>query len=417
MSRRAVSAICLAVLLLLGCFAVRAAGVLPMSRQALIEEKYAGWTGVLRLWTCEGWQSGSGSLTSWLNGCIASFERAHPGVYVQAQAVEAQALAALGESGINPPDLILFPPGLLASGENLRALEVEAALTPPLAAAGLWEGRVCALPVARGAYAWAYDRAQLPALPDTWTEAEAALALPEDEPWRCWSGAALALCSGLSAAAEAEFSLPGIDLGLAEAAPEPTRAPEAVEAEDGVPCALPADTPRSADAYREFVSGSLAAIPVTQWELRRLELLADAGRGPDWQAAIPGKYALADQLALLAVVDWPRTDAQARQELALAFLAHLLSAECQAALSRARAFPVTAGVSAYEGRGAMAQLESALQAKVLLVPNAFDGRWREAAAQGLAAFLSGRVTAREALEGLRGLSGENPNIPAEAAPE
>ena len=38
--------------------------VLPLDRQPLIEKKYAGWSGVLRLWVFEGWPCGSGGRIS-----------------------------------------------------------------------------------------------------------------------------------------------------------------------------------------------------------------------------------------------------------------------------------------------------------------------------------------------------------------
>ena len=51
---------CLAVLALLLPVLTRLRGELPMDAQPLIEKKYGGWAGVLRLWVCEDWQTASG---------------------------------------------------------------------------------------------------------------------------------------------------------------------------------------------------------------------------------------------------------------------------------------------------------------------------------------------------------------------
>ena len=60
--------------------------VLPMDSRPLVAAKYAGWSGVLRLWVCD---DGGPSVTGWLNRCIAQYEKRHPGVYVQPEQVEA----------------------------------------------------------------------------------------------------------------------------------------------------------------------------------------------------------------------------------------------------------------------------------------------------------------------------------------
>ena len=395
-------ALCFVLLLVTAFLSLRALEVLPLSRRPLVAAKYAGWSGVLRLWVCVEWSAGSGSLIPWVNACAAAFEKAHPGVYVQAEAVEARALRDLASSGVNPPDMLLFSPGLLAAGDDLLPLYVEATLKAPLAAAGVWDGAPRAVPVAMGVYAWAHNTALLPELPDSWADAGVAPGLPPDDDGHCWSAAVLALCSGLHAEAHADAprELPGLDLGLDLPDASPVPAPTATPGD--LPCALPADAVRADDVDRRFVAGELAAMPVTQRELRRLELLADSGRGPDWSAELPGTWALADQLALFAAVDWPRRHRQERAELSQSFLDLLLSDECQAALARVRAFPVAAAVTAYADRGVLARLENALKEKKLLVPSAFDPDWRADAGRLLDRFIAGEITARAALtQGLR----------------
>ena len=68
-------ALCLSCLLLLIPLLIHARRVLPTDTQRLVEQKYAGWSGVLRLWVFEGWSGGSESIASWLNRRIERFEK------------------------------------------------------------------------------------------------------------------------------------------------------------------------------------------------------------------------------------------------------------------------------------------------------------------------------------------------------
>ena len=102
--------LCLFSLLLLIPALLFARHILPIDTRPLVAEKYAGWSGVLNLWIYESWPCGHGSFSPWLNQCIAGFERVHPGVYVQPQFVDDGAITSMKDSGILPPDMLLFPP-------------------------------------------------------------------------------------------------------------------------------------------------------------------------------------------------------------------------------------------------------------------------------------------------------------------
>jgi hypothetical protein len=91
--RKLRAALCLSCLMLLIPALMQAHRILPLDTRPLVSEKYAGWSGVLSLWIFEGWPCGNGSIAPWLNQCVASFEKAHPGVYVQPQYVDAGAIA------------------------------------------------------------------------------------------------------------------------------------------------------------------------------------------------------------------------------------------------------------------------------------------------------------------------------------
>lgn len=388
-------ALCLALLVPLLTYARQ---ILPLDTRPLVAEKYAGWSGVLRLWMFEGWPCGSGSLSPWLNRCIARFEKRHPGVYVQPRAVDAGAIAALNDSGILPPDMILFPPGLLDSPEGLLPLERPASLRAALIGSGIWHGALYAVPVAMGGYAWAWNAALIDGIPDSWRDSDAALAVPAPEDWRHWDAALLALCSGRYSMApdgggvEATLAPQGVDLGLVEAAtPTPSASP-APNSAATLPRRLPESFQYDENAWRRFINAEAAAMPVTQREARRLQALSDQGKGPDWRLS-PGDGAFTDQLLSLAIVN--RTDAAPQQALCEEFLSWLLSEEAQGELHTVSAFGVTDAASGYEAGDPLAAMDAALRADTLRVPNSFDASWAEDASDIVREFISNSAEAPE----------------------
>lgn len=398
------SAACAACLLLLVPLLVRGARVLPADSRPLVAEKYAGWSGVLRLWVEEDCPVDSGGLMAWLNGRIARFEKRHPGVYVQPQAVDAGALSDFMDSGIRPPDLILFSPGTLDGPEGLMALDVPAALRTELAHCGSWNGDIRAVPVAMGGYLWAWNAAKLDGIPNTWRDSDARLAVLPPDGARHFGAALLALCSGRYSEetnAEREVELPGVDLGLGgQATPAPTPVPTGTLA-----CELPEGFRFDEAAFRRFTGGEADATVVTPREVRRLEALSEKGRGPDWRLS-PGSAAFTDQLLCLGIVE--KADGQA--ELCRAFLDCLLEDEAQTALSAAVAFPVTDAPSGYGAGDALAILDAALRLPGLVAVNALDKTWPKSADGIVRKFLSGDGESPDLWRALAGLLTENPNI-------
>ena len=368
--RRAISVACVLLVIPLVLLFLHIRASLPGDAGPLIREKYGGWSGVLRLWIYEGWEANA---MTWLNRAISSFEKGHEGVYIQARKVDAEALRSFTSSGVNPPDMILFPPGLLDNPEALAAVGELPALRAGLAACA----KGYAAPVLMGGYAWVYDRQALegpPAEEDTVACAPAgAYSSPP---------AALMLLSTGPREAEVELEAPGLDLGL------PANA------------AVEEASPVNEDAYGAFTRGEIPALVATQAEARRLTALAETGRGPDWAAAATGEAMLADQLLLLGIVDWPRADIAERQALCREFLLHLLGAETQATLDTCGALPVIEGLSVYGGENGYAALEAAASLP-LLIPPVFGQEGQEALAAVSGAFLNGEIDAAEGLARLR----------------
>ena len=329
-----------------------------MDSRPLVAAKYAGWSGVLRLWVFEGWPSGSGSLTGWLNRCAAGFEKRHPGVYVQPQAVDAGAVTAFRDSGILPPDMLLFPPGLLDSPEGLAALDAPEGLRAALAHCGAWGGGTYAVPVALGGYLWAWNPALTGGIPGDWAGRR--------DPRRAAAGRALAtLGRGAAGAVRRTHEGPSPrdapPRSPAGGGPGPGRATRAPPAprrrrRTALPCRLPEGFDFDADAWRHFINGEAAALPVTQREVRRLEALSAQGKGPDWRLA-PGR-----RVHRPAAVPGRRGQAgRGRRALCREFLDCLLEDESQGELCRASAFAVTDAASGYAPGDPLAALDAALR--------------------------------------------------------
>ena len=316
---------------------------LPTDRQALIGEKYGGWSGVLSLWVCEGWPSGCGSVSPWLNRCVTLFEKAHPGVYIQVETVEADTLREWDDGTMAAPDLLLFPPGLLETPKGLAPLAGDTALRGDLSRLGDWAGIRYALPVAMGGYArlWA-------------PEADGGPAVPAEEPFRLW------------AAAQAVMRAPTAET---EVAPQPA----SPDVDLGLPAA---STWRS--AWQRFAAGEADSLLASQREILRLEALREQGKGPNWSLDAASPFT--DQLLFIAV---PRGDDSSREALTEAFAASLLSEECQGELHRAGLFPTADCDAGYGPAEVLGALEALLRDMELLAPGAFGSAWREAVTEVL----------------------------------
>lgn len=365
------SALCILLMILLIPAAFHLKGRLPMDAQPLIEKKYGGWAGTLRLWVLEGWSPGAGSAAGWLNKCASSFEKAHRGVYVQPEYVDASALRDLGADGILPPDMILFPPGALNGPALLLPLEAPAALREQLRHAGDM-GEVCyAVPVMLGGYLWAYNPDKLDGIPGSWREANVTPSCPSDAPYHQWGAALLSLCSEPAAPESADAPQgDGLDLGLPPDAAVPTPSP--APPSEAPPCLLPESFRFNDSAWRDFANGDAAAMVVTQREVVRLKALDDRGGAPAWRLSAVG-HRFTDQALYIAVVD--RDGSDDRTALCRVFVNHLLSEPCQSDLCRVGAFAVTDAPSGYAPGDPLSIMDSALRAADLAAAPALAPDW------------------------------------------
>ena len=402
--KKARTLLCLMLLMLLIPSAFRLRGILPTDTQPLIEKKYGGWAGVLRLWIFEGWQTGAGSAAGWLNQCIGSYEKLHPGVYVQPEYVDASTLRALGRDGMPPPDMVLFPPGALSSPDGLLSIEGGNSLRSGLNSSPF------AVPVMLGGYLWAYNAELLDRLPSSWRNVEVAPTCFEDETWRQWRVALLALCSGRyadeSEGPGAQDDLSGeMDLGLSERLV--TQTPEPRREEGPLRCLLPEGFSPDSSAWQAFINGDAAAMPVTQREIRRLQALSDQGNGMDWRLGESGGT-FTDQVLYLSLVDRP--EVSEKLDLCQAFAAHLLSEPCQNSLYRAGAFSVTDSSSGYAVDDPLAALDALLRRSTPVYPGPFDVDWASDVETIVREFIGGSPDPAELWRQASERIAQNPNI-------
>ena len=317
---------------------------LPADTRPYVEQKYAGWNGVLRAWVCADWEC-AGSFTRWLNTCAASFEKSHDGVYIEFTPVSKEILQKMSASGIRPPEIVLFSPGTLNDLSLLKAIDAPDALRREL------RGIVNrAFPVAMGGYIWAYNRELTDDAPTTGSDFAA---LPDDQA-HSFSAAAVALLSDFPSDTSSEETLPdaGLDLGLPASAVQE------------------AETLITEEAIDSFIRGEIPAVVVSQSELARLIRLRDNGRGPDWECAAAGTVAYTDQLLMLGIVEQSGDAAAEREALAEAFADGLLESDAQAKLADIGAFSVT-GERIYSDFSAYARLDALINGRELIAPRDF----------------------------------------------
>ncbi|MGI6240135.1 MAG: hypothetical protein ACOYI5_10995 [Christensenellales bacterium] len=353
---------------------VRAFRVLPADNSEKVRVKYESWAGVVRIWVCEDWQVGTGSIARWLNACAELFEKSHNGVYINVQLVSADAVRNFLTTGINPPDIIVYPPALLPSADGLRAFSLNATFRPGMEAIGAYEDARYAAPVLMNAHLWVYSASAFKHPPPDLYDVAAACR-ESDLP------ALVALNSGLRAAEGESRALPGVDIGLsggAAATPEPA---------GSVACRVGADFMVSDDARALFSSGEVSMVLADLKDLSRITSKTE------WQTAVTGTSSYIDDYALCSIVSRDDAHADARAALAEQYIALLLS-DGQPLAARAGALPVVADAIAYSGDILYSAIEAGLENKRIVCAPAFGAPPDHAAAR---AYLEGRLTADEAL--------------------
>jgi len=365
--KKSLQFICLSFVILVSVCGIYLSSAFPINTQPYVEKKYAGWSGVLRAWVCSDWSS-NGSFIRWLNSCAAEFEKAHEGVYLEFTPVQESVLKALTPGSNLTPDLIFFSSGMITTPDLLMELSDSDALRLDLRSCG----RGYALPIAMGGYIWACNTALCESIPVK----EDVVLLPQDTPGASYSAALLGLLSAPPEVQGSEPTLPdaGIDLGL--------------------PVSADAGSLYSPDALDHFIEGELSFLPVCSADISRLSRLRENGRGPDWKLVPAGNIACTDQLLLGGIPLREKDDG--RIDLAEAFLYSLLDEDAQQALSTIGAHSVT-GQMVYSDFSAYASLDALLNGLPLWTPDCFSEYSQRNTQAIVRSFLSGDLTAKNAL--------------------
>ena len=362
-----------------------------IDRSSLVLRDYNTWTGVLRLWKCEGWQSGNGTLTAWLNTCIEKFEKQHKGVYIQITDVSAETMRAFSSGALNPPDMIIYAPGMLEAPYDLIELPPDLPIRQNVSSLGLWQSQRYAAPIALGGYAVAVNRSLIGEIPSDWSGVQLEAGgskkkeifvfdAPADSSFKCWSAAVISLFAGSYVQSEqrqAPLVGEGMDIGLPTEKVQDNKVQhtQQIVYQNALPCVLPADFRTREGVYSLFTSGSIASMPVTQREIRRLQLLDESGKAPDWYVQSIG-LPFTDQAALFSITARQGENMEQRQALSAEFMSLLLSEEMQMKLTQVRAFSVRDLPRMYTGGSGLSVIEEALLKEELLVSPAFGGEWR-----------------------------------------
>lgn len=343
------------IFLFIGAVFFAVAGVLvakklPADNSKLIEKKYAGWSGVIRIWAEE--ECGAGS---WLNACAETFERSHPGIYINVQELPGETISAYATSGVNPPDILIYNSGVLS----------DTSLLSPIAAAyPLRDGirqEAYAVPVLLRPRFWIYDPTVYEALPGDMYEVRSACSADD-------IFALVALCTGLRPAEGAAAALPGIDIGLTgdtEATPAPT---------GGVACRVSPDIITDQSPRKLFSDGDISAFIGGVGDVLRLD---------DCAAAATGDYAYASGIVMCSII----SKDDGRLGICREYLDTLMG-EGQALAARAQAFPAVSGASAWEGDRVLGSVEEGLRGKIWLA-----GTYDASAAYS---YIDGNISADEA---------------------
>lgn len=324
---------------------------LPGDNKILIEKKYSTWAGVIRIWTAE-----ECNAEGWLNECAGILEKAYEGVYINVQEVPSDTLAAYAQSGVNPPDILIYPAGTVT----------DASLLSPVTGAyplrdGIRQG-IYSVPVLLRPRFWIYNPGVYDPLPGDMHNVNAACAADDVI-------ALTALCTGLRPEEGDALSLPGLDLGLdGEAIATQRPAGE-------VACRVAPDIIREGSLRTLFGKGEIDAFVGGVGDVLRLD---------ECSAAATGEYAYASDIILCSIAD----KADGRDEVCRAFMDILMS-EGQALAARAQAFPAIVGASAWEGNRVLGSVEEALRGKIWL-----SGTHNTEAAY---LYIEGKISANEAV--------------------
>lgn len=333
---------------------------LPKDQSGIVKEKYNDWTGVIRIWVQNDIKTNP---LQWINTCSTKFERERKGIYINVQSVSPAAIKTLRETGINPPDIIIWSAGLLDTADGLHEITGEYPLRPGL------KQSPYAIPLLTGAYAWIYT-GSLPAdMRDTPVACSDDMLVPM-----------AALSTSLRTGDSSEAILPGVDLGLSG----DTQAKE--KPQGNIICRA-----SSMLAVTDNAAGMLknGEVPVIVGDISQIKSLCGAG----YSAQVTGSCACTGAPVLFSMVKRNVSAPDERRALCEDFLTYLMT-EGQEKAHLAGAMPATDNITAHAGDPVLSYIEAQLSGLTCISPPYFGDA---PANRKIQLFLDGKITAEEAL--------------------
>lgn len=333
---------------------------LPKDQSGIVKEKYNDWTGVIRIWVQNDIKTNP---AQWINTCSTEFERSRKGIYINTQSVSPSAITSFRDTGINPPDIIIWSAGLLDSADSLSEITGEYSLRPGL------EQSPYAVPLLTDAYAWIY-----------------AGSLPADmqgTPVACSENMLIpmtALSTGLRTGESHETILPGVDLGLSG------DIQKAEKPEGNILCRASSALAITEDSAARLKSGDVSAIV---GDISMISALCGEG----FSAAVTGNFACTGAPVLFSIVEKDVSAAEERRALCEDFLTYLLT-EGQEKAHLAGAMPASDNITAHAGDPILSHMEAQLAGLKCISPPYFGSA---PANEKIRLFLDGKITADKAL--------------------
>ncbi len=329
---------------------------LPAETSQLIDNKYESWSGVIRIWAAEGT-----GCTGWLNLAASDTEKQHNGVYIHIQEVSLTAISEYLTTGINPPDMIVYPYSITPDTSGLVPVTSVYPLRSSITHSPY------AIPILLQAKFWIYNPSVITTLPSDMYDTPAACR--EDD-----LNSLIALSTGLRPSEGITQQTPGADLGLDGETNTP------VLPSGNISCRASSDLIICDSPRAKFVEGT---VPVFIGGIRDILRLSDH---QDAAAAVTGEYVYTTEALMISIVDKhdPRTN------ICLQYIDELMT-DGQVSAARAQAFPAVTGVSAWTHNAILAPAEASLEGRTWLL--AADGS-SDASQQ----YIEGKLTADAAME-------------------
>ena len=347
-------------LFILTCFIIAAgiysAAFLPADTKEIIETKYNNWSGVIRIWVVE-----DSGITSWLNQCAAHTEKELDGIYINISEVSVGAILNYRVSGINPPDIIIYPSSLSPDASGLYPITASYPIKN-----GIPQTPYSAPILLRPRF-WIHDRTSLPVLPGDMSDVSAACSQAD-------LTVLVALSTGLRPLEGKSASLPGLDLGLG------TDSSALSPVAEGIPCRIDPDIEICDNPRSLFIKGEVSAF------IGGISDVLTLSGSYDIAVSLTGEYAYADEILLFSIID----KKDSRTEACLSYLDKLMT-HGQASAARAQAFPAVTDASAWTGNPLLASAESGSEGLTWLYGTPASN---SAAYQ----YIEGKITADEAID-------------------